>query len=663
MTATHQDQSLCDRILKLSYSGRIIDHLGLQMYQSPVAAIAEIVANAWDADADTVEISLPGIRPETAEIMVKDNGIGMSFADCQTRFLNVGYARRGIRAVETSPRKQRRILGRKGIGKFAGFGIAQVIRVETVSHANGERTVFEMDLAKLRTDDYVNREGTEIDLIEYQGPDVNRQRNHGTTMRLRRLALRRRPNPESFAQSMARRFLLHQTAVDFRVSVNGAPLVGAEDLLPVQFTFPTEYRDQERPADLCIDEDWGLEAVDGQRIRWRVRFYCDPIGEEELRGLSVFAGVKMVQAPFFFNLSGGLPGQHGQQYISGQIQADFLDEQDTDLVAPERQRVNWNHPVAAALEEWGGQRLKQLLGIWRDRRGEARQQQLEDRVAGFAERIQRLHNHERKTVIRALRQVAQIETLSQGQFEDLGNAMLIAWEQGRLHDLIDGIAQSEDLTSDELVQILAEAQVLTALNTAEAVKTKILTVSGLRQRIDQKELENAIRDYISEHPWLISPKWETFAVETGIRSLTRKALAESGITAEDDFRGRVDLTLSSGDHLLILEFMRPGKPLDWNHLNRFEQYVLIVRATLESNTGSPFRRTTGYIVADSLDTRMGMREKIRALEQADMFALDWPTLFANAIKQWQDFLTILAERDPPDERLKALAADQPVLTG
>ena len=34
------------RALKLNYSGRIIDHLGIQMYQSPVAAIAELVANA-----------------------------------------------------------------------------------------------------------------------------------------------------------------------------------------------------------------------------------------------------------------------------------------------------------------------------------------------------------------------------------------------------------------------------------------------------------------------------------------------------------------------------------------------------------------------------------------------------------------------------------------
>ena len=37
--------------LYLRFHGRIIDSLGIQMYQSPVVAIAELIANAWDADA------------------------------------------------------------------------------------------------------------------------------------------------------------------------------------------------------------------------------------------------------------------------------------------------------------------------------------------------------------------------------------------------------------------------------------------------------------------------------------------------------------------------------------------------------------------------------------------------------------------------------------
>ena len=658
MNTPSPNSVLHGRTLRLNYSGRIIDHLGIQMYQSPIAAIAELVANAWDADATKVSISLPRSISPSAEITISDDGIGMNFNECQDRFLNVGRARRGGAGSERSPLKQRRILGRKGIGKFAGFGIAQVLQVETISQENGEKTTFEMDINKIRTDDYVNVDGTEIAIIDYQDPDDDRRQQHGTTIRLKQLALQRARTPEAFSRSMARRFLLHQSATDFQILVNNKPLPEADDLFPVQFRFPGEYKENERPKGLCDSGEWGIESVGSREIRWRVRFYEEPINEDELRGISVFAGGKMVQAPFFFNLSGSLPGQHGQQYISGQIQADFLDEQDDDLTAPERQRIDWDHPTAVELQDWGRQRLRQLLGIWRDRRGEERQRQLEDRLSAFNSRLKKLPKHERQTVSRAVRRVAQIETLSQDQFEELGTAMVAAWEQGRLQALIDEIANTDDLTADQLVEILAEAEVLTALNMAEAVKTKLQTVGGLKQRIESRDLENAVRDYISQHPWIVSPKWETFAVERGVRILMQRAASESGIDSNDDFKGRVDLALSSGEHLLVLEFMRPGLTLDWDHVDRFERYVRTMSESIAANTGGPFNRVTGYVVADKLHTRAGLSSKIIALAREDMFALDWPTLLEQAAAQWRDFLDILAGRDPQDERLRVLLADR-----
>lgn len=118
-------------ILRLNYSGRIIDHLGFLMYQSPVAAVAELVANAWDANADNVKMTLPEKLTKAAELKVEDDGNDMSFGECQASFLNVGYARLGTKKIERSKRENRRILGRKGLGQFVGFGIAKLVRIET----------------------------------------------------------------------------------------------------------------------------------------------------------------------------------------------------------------------------------------------------------------------------------------------------------------------------------------------------------------------------------------------------------------------------------------------------------------------------------------------------------------------------------------------------
>ena len=44
------------RELILKIQPRVIGHLGIKMYQKPVDVIAEFIANAWDADAEKVDV-------------------------------------------------------------------------------------------------------------------------------------------------------------------------------------------------------------------------------------------------------------------------------------------------------------------------------------------------------------------------------------------------------------------------------------------------------------------------------------------------------------------------------------------------------------------------------------------------------------------------------
>lgn len=591
-----------EKRLHLSFHGRIIDSLGIQMYQSPVAAVAELIANAWDADATRVDVILPDDNSPSAELVVRDNGAGMTFADCQERYLNVGRNRR-LADGERTP-QGRPLLGRKGIGKFAGFGIARIVEIATVSARTGERTMFALDLQKLRSDEFVSDSNKEIDLLAAQEPDDARKGAGGTTIRLRSLVYGRRPGAASFVQSMARRFVLAQQAGNFRVKVNGLDL--PEDADPIgnkiEFVFPAAYDAGEAPSDLELaDEGWGRETIaEGEVIDWQIKFTEKPIGEEELRGVAVYCGVKLAQAPFFFLLSGGLAGQHGQQYMTGRIRADYLDRMDADIITTERQRINWEEETASRLLDWGQDRIKQLLALWQRRRAEGKMRVVEARLANFSRRIDRLKPSEAKIVKRALLRIASIPAIDQPQFEDLASAVLTAWEGGRLRDIIEQVSRIETMDADVLVSVLSEHQVLTALHVAEAVKLKLDVVDGLRRRIAARDLENAVRDYIAGNPWLISPNWETFQVERRIGFLVEDALEKSGISGDIDWHGRVDLVLSSGAQLLILEFMRPGLTVDRNHIDRFQRYVDILRTRVGVNTDLGFRDITGLLVADRL---------------------------------------------------------------
>ena len=648
--ASEEAVATSERKLYLKFHGRVIEHLGIQMYQSAVNAIAELVANAWDADATSVEIVLPETvtRPD-ATFVIRDDGVGMTFEECQSFYLAVGRNRRG-EETEGKTARGRSVLGRKGIGKFAGFGIASLMTVETVSLATGEHTVFRLDLNVLMENDKSSTNPKEIDVVAYAHPDDGNRAQHGTSITLSKPTIHRAPSGNQFRISMARRFLLHQGQADFKVSVQGEPLPQSYDVAGFEYQFP---KDLPEPIEgVKIDEDgWGLEAVGGKDIRWRFLFRKDTIDEEELKGVAVFAGGKLVQRPFFFNLTGGMTGQHGAEYLAGQVVADFIDQLPADLIATERQRVNWDRVETDPLLDWGQSRLRHVFRAWVKLRAAEKTRRLENRLVGFADRLERLTKHERKIVKRALTSLGAIPTISENQFDELGRAVLGAWEQGRLTELIAEIAESEALDESALLNVLMEARVLTALQTVEVVRTKLEAIQGLRKRIEAKELENAVRDFIAENPWLISAEWETYRKEVGLRSILAEAADVAALSA-DIYRGRLDLTMASGSHLLVLEFVRPGLTVDWDHLSRFELYVRSIRSRMKSKTGARFGDVTGYIVADHLDRKPEFTDKIQAMAREEMYALDWHALLDKAEVGWRDFLKILEGRGGGDFRME-----------
>jgi signal transduction histidine kinase len=648
------------RKLKLKFHGRVIDHLGIQMYQSPVAAIAELISNAWDADAEEVNITLPAKAETGAVIVIQDTGHGMTFEECQERYLNVGYDCREGGAKAHSSGKSRPILGRKGIGKFAGFGIAQKMAIDTTSEKTGERTVFELDLERMRGEQYIEA-GGEIDVASYSPPSKKMKQMHGTKITLRGLSLQRAQSPEAFARSMSRRFLLVQRVGDFKVLVNGAPIPADSDLDGAEFVFPAAYEKSERPSGMEIDpEGWGVEDIGGGRkIRWRFQFYRDTIKEDELRGISVFAHGKLAQQPFSFNIVGGISGQQGLEYLSGRVEADYIDALPVDLIATERQRINWEHPEAAPLLDWGKKRVDELCRLWKERRAAEKVKAMEGKLATFSGRLHSLPKSEQKTVRRALSKLAQVSALTTKQFEELGDAILTSWEGGRLKELINSLSDSQTMDSETLVDLLMEANVLTALNTYEAVRTKIALIEGLRAKVEKNELELAVRDYIAEHPWLISPKWETFKVETSIRTAFKKILPAK-IQPKEDVKGwnrRIDLILGAGEVLLILEFMQPGKPLDIGHIGRFEYYVSTIRAHLATNLGGQFKRCIGYLIGTAAVKDAAIAAMVVSKAREDMYYKDWRTLLAEAEKQYEEFVQILREHAPEDDRLKKLKGE------
>lgn len=103
--------------LKMSFDPHTIEHLGIKMYSVLPNAIAELIANAYDAEARTVHVKLYNDNGKK-RIAVIDDGVGMSFDEINNNFLRIGRKRR-TDDYGLSPNGIRKVTGRKGLGKLA----------------------------------------------------------------------------------------------------------------------------------------------------------------------------------------------------------------------------------------------------------------------------------------------------------------------------------------------------------------------------------------------------------------------------------------------------------------------------------------------------------------------------------------------------------------
>lgn len=102
----------------------VLDHLGRNLYRSFATVLGEAISNSWDADAKNVWVY---IDRDKNSFFIKDDGIGMSALDFQSKFLKIGYSKR--REGQTTSPGGRPYIGRKGIGKLALLSCAEKIHV------------------------------------------------------------------------------------------------------------------------------------------------------------------------------------------------------------------------------------------------------------------------------------------------------------------------------------------------------------------------------------------------------------------------------------------------------------------------------------------------------------------------------------------------------
>ncbi|MFA6304821.1 MAG: ATP-binding protein [Patescibacteria group bacterium] len=121
---------------KINIEPGILGLLGPSLYTNIYYVLAELVANAYDADAKNVYII-----EKKDSIIVEDDGIGMSYNSGDIKkYLDVALETRTTKEDELTQSGKRKRMGRKGIGKLAALSVSENVLVMTKK--NNEKSGF-----------------------------------------------------------------------------------------------------------------------------------------------------------------------------------------------------------------------------------------------------------------------------------------------------------------------------------------------------------------------------------------------------------------------------------------------------------------------------------------------------------------------------------------
>ena len=568
-TMTGQAPTTLTHPYQMTVDLNVLDHLGIKLYSNVAAVLAEAVANTWDADAANVSITF---NKDDDLIEISDDGIGMTVEDMNEKYLRVGYARR-----EEDPQygditaKGRPVMGCKGLGKLSLFSIARIIEIRS-SHAGiSHGCCLDSDAISKAAKSRISYYPEKLDTSSDDYPCLKTGKT-GTTITLRHLKRSRLElSARALRKRLARRFSVIGNTHDFNMFINGEPISISErgDITACQFVWTigdsglTEDElsrlDRHKSLDDTIvdtNSDWLINGWIGT-ARDPKRLNDDEAGN--MNGIVLLARGRLFHENIAESIS---DGRIYTKYITGQINADFLDVTDrADIATSDRQRVQEDDPRILALQKHMRRILNQVDRDWNNWRAEAEVKRITEQSPTLGKWLEGLSPGHRKHAKQMIRQISRAHFNTDEDRKELIRHSVYAFERmalrGSTAELADAVEDPQ-----ELLKLLADQDSLEAGLYLDIISSRLEAIAGLTRAVDENVKERVLQEYLFNHLWLLDPSWERAVGSERMESQLRYAGVITDDLSEKEKLSRVDLCYKTvaGKHIIV-ELKRPGRVL------------------------------------------------------------------------------------------------------
>lgn len=132
--------------VRFSVDASHISRLGHELVSKQETAVAELIKNAYDADATYVKVVFKNHSSAGGDLVIVDNGLGMGRESLINGFMRISTQDKSDNPRSTLYKRQR--AGRKGIGRFSAQRLGNNLEVLTRDESNEKGLKIDIDWGK-----------------------------------------------------------------------------------------------------------------------------------------------------------------------------------------------------------------------------------------------------------------------------------------------------------------------------------------------------------------------------------------------------------------------------------------------------------------------------------------------------------------------------------
>lgn len=564
-TAAQGDAGTEDgHLYRMTVDLSVLEALGINLYSNAAAVLSELVANAYDADSTDVRIDW---KKQGKRIVVTDNGAGMTVEELNERFLKVGYKKRVTEGVE-SPKWSRPYMGRKGIGKLSVFSLARSVTVYSTKDGVSNGLTIEVDALEKA-----------INAREWYYPipiDVpDEYAAQGTTIVLTKLKSKRASlTATALRKRLARRFdVLDETPPSeggFFIHVNGKRItyLDRQELKKLEFIW--EFGAQALPAEALPPEITRFTLPNKpvkSGTQWRVKGWIgtarkptDLTDDEEagsLKNIIVLARGRPIQEGIIEKLDfSRLFGN----YVTGQIEADFLDLDDgyEDIATSDRQRLLEDDERVEALQKFLRDAFVKAADQWSEHRPKKEAKDVLEQFPRLREWVDARPPWQKDAAERMIGTIASLEMEKKNEPKDradLFRSGVLAFERVGLRKAADDLEKLSSVTAETLLPLLGAQDAYEAGMWVDILRSRVEAIDQFRNLTKANEKEKVLQEHLFKNLWLLDPAWERATLGGQMEEDLRDI--KPGLFAKDPddktIKGRIDIRYATigGRHVIV----------------------------------------------------------------------------------------------------------------